>query len=44
MSLQLIEEQIKRFLVSSEPEVICITGRWGGREDLRMEQAAPASG
>ena len=29
MALGLIEDQIRNFLASDEPEVICITGRWG---------------
>lgn len=29
MSLKLLEQRIKRFLSTKEPEVICITGRWG---------------
>jgi hypothetical protein len=29
MSTQLIESEALRFLSSSEPEVICLTGRWG---------------
>jgi hypothetical protein len=29
MSIQLIEAQIRRFLATSEPEVLCISGHWG---------------
>ncbi len=29
MSTELIEREIRRFLSSEEPEVICISGRWG---------------
>ncbi|MGO7955479.1 P-loop NTPase fold protein [Rhizobium leguminosarum] len=29
MSLKLIEEEIQRFLGSPDPEVLCITGKWG---------------
>ncbi len=29
MSIKLVENEIRRFLSSSEPEVTCITGRWG---------------
>lgn len=29
MSIKLVEDEIRRFLSSSEPEVTCITGRWG---------------
>ena len=29
MSIQLIENEIRRFLSTSEPEVICISGHWG---------------
>lgn len=29
MSTELIEREIKRFLASEEPEVACISGRWG---------------
>ena len=29
MSLTLIEAEIRRFLKSTEPEVLCITGAWG---------------
>lgn len=29
MSLQLIENEIRRFLASSEPEVLCVVGGWG---------------
>ncbi len=29
MSIQLIESEAIKFLSSSEPEVICLTGRWG---------------
>lgn len=29
MSTQLIESEVSRFLSSSEPEVICLTGHWG---------------
>ena|ERR1700733_4280109 len=29
MSLDLIKNKVRRFLSSKEPEVICISGRWG---------------
>src|SRR3989344_9430678 len=29
MSIRLVKEEIKRFLISSEPEVLCIKGKWG---------------
>jgi hypothetical protein len=29
VSIKLVENEIRRFLSSSEPEVTCITGRWG---------------
>jgi hypothetical protein len=29
VSIELVENEIRRFLSSSEPEVTCITGRWG---------------
>ena len=29
MSIKLVEDEIRRFLSSSEPEVVCITGQWG---------------
>jgi hypothetical protein len=29
VSVELVESEIRRFLSSDEPEVICITGRWG---------------
>ncbi|MGO7897940.1 hypothetical protein ACC719_10760 [Rhizobium ruizarguesonis] len=29
MSLDLIEKEILRFLADSEPEVLCIRGKWG---------------
>jgi hypothetical protein len=29
MSIELIENEIRRFLSAAEPEVICISGRWG---------------
>ena len=29
MSLDLIEKETRRFLASSTPEIICISGRWG---------------
>jgi hypothetical protein len=29
VSIKLVEHEIRRFLSSSEPEVTCITGRWG---------------
>ena len=29
MSIQLIENEIRRFLSTPEPEVICISGHWG---------------
>ena len=29
MSTELIEREIQRFLASEEPEVACISGRWG---------------
>ena len=29
MSIRLVKEEIKRFLNSPEPEVLCIKGKWG---------------
>src|SRR6266568_459772 len=29
MSIQLIQSEIRRFLSTTEPEVICISGHWG---------------
>lgn len=29
MSIKLIENEIRRFLATKEPEVICVSGRWG---------------
>jgi hypothetical protein len=29
MSIEIVKDQIRRFLSSNEPEVICIGGRWG---------------
>jgi hypothetical protein len=29
MSIQLVESEIRRFLATEEPEVICISGQWG---------------
>lgn len=29
MSIEIVKSQIRRFLSSDEPEVICISGRWG---------------
>jgi hypothetical protein len=29
MSIELVEEEIRRFLSTTEPEVLCISGRWG---------------
>lgn len=29
MSIELVESEIRRFLSTKEPEVICISGRWG---------------
>lgn len=29
MSLELVENEIRRFLSSGEPEVICVSGHWG---------------
>ncbi|MDO8522046.1 MAG: hypothetical protein Q7S08_02040 [bacterium] len=29
MSIKLVHEEIKRFLASKEPEVLCIKGKWG---------------
>jgi hypothetical protein len=29
MSIEIVKDQIRRFLSSDEPEVICISGRWG---------------
>lgn len=38
MSTHLIESEALRFLSSGEPEVLCLSGRWGRREDFRMEK------
>lgn len=29
MSIKLVESEIRRFIAAREPEVICLTGRWG---------------
>lgn len=29
MAIELVEREIRRFLSTPEPEVICIKGRWG---------------
>ncbi|MFZ1006053.1 MAG: hypothetical protein WAN65_04405, partial [Candidatus Sulfotelmatobacter sp.] len=29
MSTQLLENEIRRFLSTGEPEVVCVSGRWG---------------
>src|SRR5271168_178813 len=29
MSIEIVKDQIRRFLSSDEPEVICVSGRWG---------------
>jgi hypothetical protein len=29
MSLDLIKQEVRRFLSTAEPEVVCIKGRWG---------------
>ena len=37
MSIQLIEDQIRHFLSTGEPEVLCVSGHWGVGKDLCLE-------
>jgi hypothetical protein len=29
MSIELVENEIRRFLTTKEPEVLCVSGQWG---------------